>query len=246
MPHTGMSRSAVCPDHALITEESHVPIRLPGWPDTESVVLVSGEMGAKFAQYLVSCTSTSSLTALADDMEYLVLVLDGTVSVEAAGAGGTLPTGSYAFLPAATDWVVAPEGPARLLVFEKCYVPGAGGKRPEAFTRALADVPALPFLGDEAALLQTLLPDAPEFDWGINVFEFVPGATLPQVESHFMEHGLYLLDGQGVYRLGECWYPVQAGDAIWMAPYLMQWFAATGKTNTRYIYYKEMNRVPGR
>jgi glyoxylate utilization-related uncharacterized protein len=28
-----------------------------------------------------------------------------------------------------------------------------------------------------------------------------------------------------------------------MSPYLTQWFAATGKSSTRYIYYKEMNRV---
>jgi (S)-ureidoglycine aminohydrolase len=58
-----------------------------------------------------------------------------------------------------------------------------------------------------------------------------------------MEHGLYMLAGQGVYRLGERWYPVMSGDAIWMSPYLTQWFAATGKSSTRYIYYKEMNRV---
>ena len=29
-----------------------------------------------------------------------------------------------------------------------------------------------------------------------------------------------------------------------MGPYLPQWFAATGKHNSRYIYYKEMNRAP--
>ena len=88
-----------------------------------------------------------------------------------------------------------------------------------------------------------LLPDTPAYDWGVNVFRFAPGGTLPQVESHFMEHGVYILDGEGIYRLGEHWYPVLKGDAIWMGPYLLQWYAATGKAPTRYIYFKTMNRA---
>jgi (S)-ureidoglycine aminohydrolase len=59
-----------------------------------------------------------------------------------------------------------------------------------------------------------------------------------------MEHGLLLLDGQGIYRLGERWYPIQAGDAIWMGPYCPQWFAAIGKNPARYLYYKDVNRDP--
>ena len=44
-----------------------------------------------------------------------------------------------------------------------------------------------------------------------------------------MEHGLVMLSGEGVYRLEDSWYPVQAGDAIWMAPYCPQWFVAIDK-----------------
>ena len=29
------------------------------------------------------------------------------------------------------------------------------------------------------------------------------------VEVHVMEHGLLMLEGQGVYRLGDDWYPVR-------------------------------------
>jgi (S)-ureidoglycine aminohydrolase len=59
-----------------------------------------------------------------------------------------------------------------------------------------------------------------------------------------MEHGLLMLEGQGVYRLGESWYPVQAGDCIWMGPYCAQWFVASGKRPARYLYYKDVNRDP--
>ena len=40
------------------------------------------------------------------------------------------------------------------------------------------------------------------------------------VEIHVMEHGLLMLEGGGIYRLGDSWYPVEAGDFIWMAPLL--------------------------
>ena len=42
-----------------------------------------------------------------------------------------------------------------------------------------------------------------------------------------------MLEGQGVYRLGDSWYPVREGDAIWMAPYCPQWFVAMGKGPAR-------------
>jgi (S)-ureidoglycine aminohydrolase len=59
-----------------------------------------------------------------------------------------------------------------------------------------------------------------------------------------MELGLQMLDGAGVYRLGESWYPVQAGDVIWMRSYCPQWFVAMGKQPARYVYYKDVNRDP--
>ena len=35
-----------------------------------------------------------------------------------------------------------------------------------------------------------------------------------------------ILQGKGIYRLGNSWFPVQAGDAIWMAPYVPQWWVS--------------------
>ena len=59
-----------------------------------------------------------------------------------------------------------------------------------------------------------------------------------------MEHGLLMLEGQGIYRLADSWYPVQHGDVIWMASYCPQWFVAMGKGPSRYLYYKDVNRDP--
>ena len=38
--------------------------------------------------------------------------------------------------------------------------------------------------------------------------------------------------------------PVQAGDVIWMSAFCPQWFIAGGKSPSRYIYYKNVNRAP--
>ena len=241
--HTGVSRTAVHPNHALITPESHVPIILPGWRNTTAIVLIAPEMGAKFTQCIVTCEPDAEFTPLRESDETFAFVMEGEVSLAHADEPWTMAKDDYAVLPPATPWRIASSSAAKLLLFTKPYVATADPP-PAPLRGALGDVPAEPFLGDPAALLQVLLPDDPAYDWGINVFEFAPGGTLPQVESHFMEHGLYLLEGEGVYRLGDHWYPVTAGDTIWMGPYLPQWFAATGKTHSRYIYYKEMNRAP--
>ena len=128
--------------------------------------------------------------------------------------------------------------------FNKRYEPLAGSPRPALVVGQTSERPGVPFLGDTDARLQTLLPDAPAFDMAVNLFTYEPGATLPFVETHVMEHGLLMLAGQGIYRLDSDWHPVQAGDVIWMAPYCAQWFVAMGKAPASYIYYKNVNRPP--
>ncbi len=71
-----------------------------------------------------------------------------------------------------------------------------------------------------------------------------PGAALSMVEIHVMEHGLLMLEGGGIYRLGDAWYPVHAGDFIWMSAYCPQWFGALGKRPAKYLIYKDWHRHP--
>src|ERR1700735_1016300 len=71
-----------------------------------------------------------------------------------------------------------------------------------------------PLVGDPALEVRSLIPADPAFDLAVNTMTFQPGATLPVVEMHVMEHGLLMLAGGGIYRLGNQWYPVTAGDFI--------------------------------
>ncbi|KAB5573977.1 hypothetical protein DKX38_001171 [Salix brachista] len=66
------------------------------------------------------------------------------------------------------------------------------------------------------------LLEAPNF----MIMDFQPGEFLNVKEVHYNHHGLLLLEGQGIYRLGDNWY------------------AALGKTRTRCLLYKDVNRNP--
>jgi (S)-ureidoglycine aminohydrolase len=99
-------------------------------------------------------------------------------------------------------------------------------------------------MGDEEVQVRGLLPEDARFDFAVNTMTYQPGAALRMVEVHVMEHGLLLLEGGGIYRLGERWYPVTAEDFIWMAPFCPQWFGALGKKPAKYLIYKDWNRHP--
>ena len=55
---------------------------------------------------------------------------------------------------------------------------------------------------------------------------------------------MLLLSGEGIFRLGDNWYPVRAGDAVWAAPYVPQWFAALGPEPARLVIYRDRNVDP--
>ena len=72
----------------------------------------------------------------------------------------------------------------------------------------------------------------------------MPRAPPAHAQVHYNQHGMLMAAGRGVYRLADAWYPVQAGDAVWMAPYVLQWYGALGSTPTRYILYKDTTLDP--
>jgi (S)-ureidoglycine aminohydrolase len=243
MDPVGTTRSRLRPDHALIAPDSFVAAPLHGWRGTKGVTLVAPRIGAGFVQYLALMEAGAVSGPAAPGVERVVFALEGRVDVEAGGRQSLGP-GGFAYIPPGDSGAIRSAEPARLCVFEKRYIPLPGAEVPAARVGHESDVPGVPFLGDPDALLQVLLPDEPAFDLAVNVFTYRPGATLPMVEVHVMEHGLLMLEGQGVYRLSDAWYPVREGDAIWMAPYCPQWFVAMGKTPARYLYYKNVNRDP--
>lgn len=245
----GSTRSHLARDHALIAPDGHVVAPLPGWTQTDGITLISPQMGARFVQYLADVQPggkfTSSASAPSPGVQRFLFVQSGTVVLQVHEQTHELSTGGYAYLPADTAHQIEANEASRLVVFEKRYQPLLD-QQPALYPviGQEQEVAAEPFLGDEDARLKTLLPTEPAFDMAVNLFTFAPGAALPFAEQHVMEHGLIFLAGQGIYRLADSWYPVQQDDVIWMASYCPQWFAAIGKTPSRYLYYKDVHRDP--
>ncbi len=241
----GFTRDVVKERYALRTPSGFVPSCLPGWTNAVCIVQISPAMGANFCQLFITMDKTSSGSANTGANEFVAYVLAGRCAATLGGKNYSLTAGSYAFVPPDTDFHFhkAAKG-TQILFFQKRYESLDGVNHPAVLVGHERKIPGNPFLGNDDARLQVLLPDKPEFDLAVNIFTYQSGATLPFVETHIMEHGLLMLKGQGIYRLDADWHPVQAGDVIWMAPYCPQWFVAMGKQPASYLYYKDINRAP--
>ena len=256
--HLGQTRSSLQADHALLTPDSFVRAPLPGMERASAIVHTGPAIGAAFTQYTAEIEPGGALGPT--EAQRFLFVLEGKVQLEASRGKHVLAKDGYAFLPAAEPSSVRAPEAARITVIEKVYQPLAGplstaqtdGKKggprgirkPDVLIGEEGSVTPQAFMGDESLLVRALLPDDPIFDFAVNTMTYQPGAALPMVESHIMEHGLLMLEGEGIYRLGDRWYPVAAGDFIWMAPYCLQWFGALGKVPAKYLIYKTWNRHP--
>jgi (S)-ureidoglycine aminohydrolase len=246
MNKLGITRTVVKESYALFATDSHVASALPGWSNCRAIVQISEALGARFSQYLITLNDGGRGEGDTVDSSWFFFVVDGAVTLN----GKTLAKGGFAYIPPADRYRVeiaastAHAVSSTLLVFRKPYEPLADYAPPAFFTGHENDVAETAFLGDPHARLKVLIPDTMQADMAINIFTYDPGATLPFVESHVMEHGMMFLEGGGVYRLDADWHPVTAGDAIWIAAYCPQWFIAAGPGPARYIYYKDVNRLP--
>jgi len=244
----GTTRSTVQWDHALLAPDSHIISQLPGWTQTKGIILISPHMGsmtrARFSQYLAIMEAGAQAGPPLADVERFVFVIEGSINLESTAGVRELSQGGYAFLPANSPHTIQATGEARLNLFEKRYSRLPNLDPPPVYIGQEQDVEAIDYLGDPDLLLRTLLPNTPAFDMAVNIMHYNPGATLPMVEVHMMEHGLLMLQGQGIQRLADAWYPVEKGDVAWMAPYCPQWFVGMGKEPARYLLYKDMNRDP--
>lgn len=202
-----------------------------------AIVHAGPALGAKFVQYTAEMEAGGRLGDTS--AQRFLYVWDGQVSLD----GAVIEAGGYGFVPEGDSAEVVAKTGSKLLVIEKPFQP-LEGVRPKRLIGRVTDANPQPVMGDDAVMVQVLLPDSPDFDFAVNVMTFQPGAALSLVECHVMEHGLMMLEGGGIYRLGEHWYSTAAGDFIWMAPYCPQWFGAIGKVPAKYLIYKDWSRHP--
>ena len=244
MKHLGLTRSRWQPDHALITPDTFVRTRLQEWGDSSIVLHVSPVIGsgARFVQFTAELAAGSRACEPLNGYQRFVFVLEGHVTVQVGGETRALGEYDYVYLPAGTPHTLSSEGAARVSVFEKPFI--QQGQLPGVHWGNERQLAGVPFEGDEGVCSRKLLPDEFQFDFMVSTMSFAPGASLPYTEVHYMEHGRLMLEGEGLYKLGEQYYPVEPGDVIWMAAHCPQWYAALGKQWSKYLLYKDMNRHP--
>jgi (S)-ureidoglycine aminohydrolase len=238
----GHTRSSRKHDHLFLTPDSFVRTTLPGMQSCLAIVHASPAIGARFTQYTAEFEPGGELGPT--NAQRFIFVLEGELQVEAVGKESTISARGYAYLPEGLAHRVSASNLCRAAVIEKPYRPLDSVDAPAAFISHEDAVASHPLDNDPDLQVKCLLPDTVSFDFAVNTMVYQPGASLPMVEMHVMEHGLLMLEGGGIYRLGESWYSTSAGDFIWMGPWCPQWFGAIGKVAAKYLIYKDWNRHP--
>jgi (S)-ureidoglycine aminohydrolase len=242
MEQLGYTRSAHRSNHLVQTPDTFVRAPLPGMKQATAIVHIAPAAGAAFTEYTAEFETGGYLGDT--PAQRFVYVLQGELTVTAGFDVHRLLPGHYAYIPQQYPATVAASSPSRAAVIEKPYEHLNPSPSPALFTGDEGQIQPKHLNDDPWLEVRALLPEDCAFDFAVNTMSFQPGATLPMVEVHIMEHGLLMLQGGGVYRLGDCWYPATAGDFIWMAPYCPQWFGSLGKTPAKYLLYKDWNRHP--
>jgi (S)-ureidoglycine aminohydrolase len=238
----GQTRSSHHRNHLLLTPDTFVRTVLPGMKGCSAVVHIGPALGAGFTEYTADFEAGGEL-GFASGQRF-IYVIDGSVTLEFDRKNGELNSRGFAYLPAGQLHRVHAATTSRVVVIEKRYQQLDTTNAPSAFVSHEDDVSSHALDDDPDLLVKCLLPDEPAFDFAVNTMVYRPGAALSMVEMHVMEHGLIMLEGRGIYRLGDSWYPVTAGDFIWMGPWCPQWFGAIGKVPAKYLIYKDWNRHP--
>jgi (S)-ureidoglycine aminohydrolase len=252
-PQTAMitSKAVLRPEYAILPGTSitdNVRSALPGWLGARCWILASPAMGlaAGFTQYLIFLATDGHCEKPEPEegVESFLFVLDGELTVAIDDGSHLLRKGGFAFAPAGSAWSLRNTGrdAARFLWLRKPFEPLAG-HGPSAIAGHEQDVPRVVNRTSESKWTTNLIPvDDLAYDMHMNIVSFGPGTIISAIEMHVMEHGLYMLQGKGMYLLNDRWHEVEAGDFIWMRAFCPQAFVASGPEPARYLLYKNVNR----
>ncbi len=225
---------------------------LPFWDKTRAWILARPLSGfaETFSQSIVEVGpgGGSERPELDAAAEGVLFVLEGTLSLTLAGTTHVMEPGGFAYIPPGSDWRLRNEGgqSLRFQWIRKAYELVDGLDTPEAMVVNERDIEPGPMPGTDGKWATTRFVDPADMrhDMHVTIVTLAPGAILPFAETHVMEHGLYVLEGKGVYRLNQDWVEVEAGDFMWLRAFCPQACYAGGPGKFRYLLYKDVNRHP--
>lgn len=248
--HMLTSQASVTEAYTLIPRDvirESVASLFPHWEATRAWILAKPIDGfsTTFAQCLVEVAPDGGSDRPEPEagVESFVFILEGTMALNLDGVAHDLEPGGFAFIPSDTTWSVRNTCHSDLKfhwirkVFDDAF-----GTKPAAI---VGNEQSSPRTGgsDAQSWATCLIPtDDISYDMNVNIVSFTPGALIPFSETHVMEHGLYVLQGKGVYRLNRDWVEVQEGDFMWLRAFCPQACYAGGPGLFRYLLYKDVNR----
>ncbi|WP_187428144.1 (S)-ureidoglycine aminohydrolase [Roseobacter fucihabitans] len=223
---------------------------LPFWDKTRLWVLsrpLSG-FSETFSQYIMEVAPGGGSERPETDTsaQGVLFVVEGTATLTVDGVAHPLEPGGYAYLPPQTDWTLHNQG-AEMLRFHwirKAYEAVEGLDMPDVIITNEKDVAptVMPETDGKWATTRFVDPSDLRHDMHVTIVTFEPGAVIPFLETHVMEHGLYVLEGKAVYKLNQDWVEVEAGDYMWLRAFCPQACYAGGPGKFRYLLYKDVNR----
>jgi (S)-ureidoglycine aminohydrolase len=225
---------------------------LPHWEKTRCWIIarpLSG-MAETFSQYVMEVSPGGGSERPEPDAhaQGVLFVVEGEMQLHLGGKHHALTKGGYAYVPAGAQWQVKNSGSSNLTFHwvRKRYEAVDGIAAPEAFVTRDQDVTPFAMPGTEGRWATTRFVDPSDLrhDMHVNIVTFQPGGIIPFLETHVMEHGLYVLEGKAVYRLNDDWVEVEAGDFMWLRAFCPQACYAAGNGPFRYLLYKDVNRHP--
>lgn len=231
--------------YALIPPEGRVKNVIPNLADCNVSIIASPQLGPQFAMYTVEVLPGGGTNKpfQEDGIETFVYCRGGQGKVSVEGKEYVVTEGGYVFAPASLGMSLKNdfEEPWQLILYKQRYRP-LEGHEARVVVNNLNEMPEEIYDGMENVRIKNLLPTDLGFDVNFHTLSFYPGGCHPFIETHVQEHGLYLLEGEGVYLIDDKWIPVKKEDFIWFGPYIPQACYGVGRTPFTYIYTKDCNR----
>ncbi|MBP0484600.1 bifunctional allantoicase/(S)-ureidoglycine aminohydrolase [Sagittula salina] len=223
---------------------------LPSWTDTRLWVIARPLSGfaETFSQYIMEVQpgGGSDTPEPEAGAQGVLFVVDGEATLAVNGKTHVLTPGGYAYLPPSAQWTLHNHGEAALRFhwIRKAYEPAPGLDEPDVLILNENDIAPTPMPETNGAWATTRFVDPADLrhDMHVTIVTFEPGGVIPFLETHVMEHGLYVLEGKAVYKLNTDWVEVEAGDFMWLRAFCPQACYAGGPGRFRYLLYKDVNR----
>jgi (S)-ureidoglycine aminohydrolase len=223
---------------------------LPFWKATRLWVIARPLTGfaETFSQYILEVQpgGGSDRPEIDAEAQSVLFVVEGSARLVVAGETYDLVPGGYAYLPPGAHWTLRNAGSdvLRLHWIRKAYDFVEGLDVPDVLVLNENDLTpsAMPGTDGKWATTRFVDPSDLRHDMHVTIVTLQPGAVIPFLETHVMEHGLYVLEGKAAYRLNSDWVEVEAGDFMWLRAFCPQACYAGGPGPFRYLLYKDVNR----